>query len=187
MDTNLYLIALIPPEKLRDRVRKLKMEMNDTYNASHALKAPAHITLQMPFRREPGFENRLTDELRKFSHSRHPFTVNLERFDAFPPRVIFIRIADHSPIEELHASLKSLLRDQLQFPDKELMEEIHPHMTIATRDLSKKMFHKAWPEFKDREFEATFTADHLHLLKHTGKHWGFFREFPFEGKGKSEE
>lgn len=180
MDTNLYLIALIPPEKLRERVRKLKMEMSEMYNASHALKAPAHITLQMPFRREPEFENRLTNQLQKFSQTRYPFAVNLNGFDAFPPRVIFIKIVDHSHIKELHASLKSLLKDPLQFPEKELMDEIHPHMTIATRDLTKKMFHKAWAEFSKREFSAEFTADRLHLLKHNGKHWEIFEEYDFK-------
>jgi len=79
-----------------------------------------------------------------------------------------------------------VLEHRLGFSRKEMMEEIHPHMTIATRDLSKKMFHKAWPEFKDREFKASFTADSLHLLKHSGKQWEFFREFSFEGEVKGE-
>jgi 2'-5' RNA ligase len=52
-------------------------------------------------------------------------------------------------------------------------------MTIATRDLSKKMFHEAWPEFQDRDFHSGFIADRLHLLKHNGKNWELYREFLF--------
>ncbi len=179
MDTNLYLIALIPPKELREHVQELKLVMSESFNASHALKAPAHITLQMPFRREPEFESRLTDELREFSKTRNPFTIHIDGFDAFPPRVIFLKITDHSPVAELHASLKSILKKQLLYSEKEIMKEIHPHMTIATRDLTKKMFHKAWPEFRERVFESSFRADRIHLLKHNGMHWEFFKEFPF--------
>jgi len=180
MDKLLYLIALAPGEELRERARELKLEMSRRFNASHALKAPAHITLQMPFRRDENAEPELCAQLENFSSARSAFDVTVDGFDAFPPRVIFLKIIKHQPIKELHAALNHHLENQLHFTQKELNDEIHPHMTIATRDLSKKMFHKAWPEFRGREFKASFTAESLHLLKHTGKHWEFFREFPFE-------
>lgn len=179
MAKNLYLIALVPGKELREHVRKLKLEMSDRFRTSHALKAPAHITLQMPFRREEEREQLILEKLRDFSTVRPPFEVSLNGFDAFPPRVIFLKVINHEPIKKLHAALNKFLKTKLQFTQKELNEEIHPHMTLATRDLSKKMFHKAWPDFKDREFEATFHADSLHLLKHNGKHWELFEEFPF--------
>jgi 2'-5' RNA ligase len=180
MEKPLYLIALVPGEELRDRARELKLEMSRRFNASHALKAPAHITLQMPFRRDENAEAELCAQLEKFSSVRNSFEVMIDGFDAFPPRVIFLKIVDHQPVKDLHAALNHHLVKYLQFSQKELNDEIHPHMTIATRDLTKKMFHKAWPEFKGREFKASFTADSLHLLKHNGKHWEFFREFPFK-------
>ncbi|CAN5262361.1 2'-5' RNA ligase family protein [soil metagenome] len=179
MNNQLYLIALVPDEVLRERVRKLKLEMSERFNASHALKAPAHITLQMPFRRDESFESKLTDELTRFASSQPPFNVDVDGFDSFPPRVIFLKV-NHVPVKELHANLNAHLTHNLNFPHKELIDEIHPHMTIATRDLSKKMYRKAWTEFKERLFEASFPADRLHLLKHNGKHWELFREFPFK-------
>jgi len=80
MSTDLYLIALIPPEELKEQVRILKTEMRERFNASHALKAPAHITLQMPFRREPEFEERLIPELEQFSGTIQPFPVQIDGF-----------------------------------------------------------------------------------------------------------
>ncbi|REL24285.1 2'-5' RNA ligase family protein [Rhodohalobacter sp. SW132] len=183
MPKNLYLIALIPPENLRESVRQLKLEMKEQYNASHALKAPAHITLQMPFRREEDVELHLIETLQKFSSIIEPFEVKINGFDAFPPRVIFLKIVNHEPIVILHSNLNRLLEDKLEFTERELNLEIHPHLTIATRDLTKKMFHKAWPEFRERDFESSFSADRLHLLKHSGKEWEFFKEFDF-GKSK---
>lgn len=179
MSKELYLIALVPHEDLRKEVRKLKLEMKERFNASHALKAPAHITLQMPFRRDEAFEKMLISELEYFASGQHAFNITLNGFDAFPPRVIFIKIENHRPAEDLHSELQNILKESLGFTEKVLMSRFHPHLTIATRDLSKKMFHKAWPEFKEREFKASFTADRLHLLKHNGKHWELFREFSF--------
>ena len=179
MSKQLYLIALVPPEDLRDEVRDLKLEMKEKFNASHALKAPAHITLQMPFRRDEAGEETLIPALEKFAGNQKSFNIYINGFDAFPPRVIFLKIEDHTPIGDLHSDLQLNLKNTLNFPEKELMNRFHPHMTIATRDLSKKMFHKAWPEFQEREFESSFTANSLHLLKHNGKNWDLFREFGF--------
>ncbi len=179
MNKQLYLIALVPSGNLREEVRKLKLEMSRRFNASHALKAPAHITLQMPFRRDESLESILTDELQRFASARQTFNVEVNGFDSFPPRVIFLRIVNHAPVVELHAKLNKHLKHNLNFTHNELNDEIHPHITIATRDLSKKMYRKAWPEFQKRSFEASFTADHLHLLKHNGKRWELFNEFPF--------
>ena len=50
-DDILYFIALIPGKELKEKVRAVKERMKADYNAGHALKSPAHITLQMPFKR----------------------------------------------------------------------------------------------------------------------------------------
>ena len=54
---DLYFIALIPHTGLREEIREIKERMRDEYGAGHALKSPAHITLQMPFKRSPGDED----------------------------------------------------------------------------------------------------------------------------------
>src|SRR6056297_402893 len=180
MSKQLYLIALVPHEKLRDDISELKLEMKERFNASHALKAPAHITLQMPFRRDEEFEETLTAGLDSFTAGQQPFEIEINGFDAFPPRVLFLKIDNHSPVVELHSDLQPVLRENLGLSDKEIMDRFHPHLTIATRDLGKKMFNKAWPEFKERKFRASFTADRLYLLKHNGKNWDLYREFLFD-------
>ena len=90
----LYLIALVPDADLRDTVRDLKMEMQEDFGASHALKSPAHITLQMPFRREENLEDQLLETLQQFCAKEIPFEVHLSGFDCFAPRVLFIRVEE---------------------------------------------------------------------------------------------
>ena len=180
-NSNLYFIALIPNETLQQQVKELKEEMRDNYGAAHALKSPAHITLQMPFRRKKGDESKIIEVLQKFTSTRKSFQISLSGFDCFDPRVIFIKVLNHDPVKTLHTELKKVLAYDLDFGQKELRVRMHPHMTIATRDLNEKAFHKAWPKYQQREFEAEFEAKSIFLLKHNGKYWDVFKEFLFNG------
>lgn len=180
--SELYFIALIPGSDLRERVRSLKERMRSDYGAGHALRSPAHITLQMPFKRDAGDESALAAALGKFAFGENPFTVELDGFGCFSPRVIFIRIMKHEAVRSLHGRLKKLLKDELGFLPSEIMNDLQPHITIATRDLTKEAFRDAWPEFQQEEFRGSFEARSLFLLKHNGKSWDILREFPFGEK-----
>jgi 2'-5' RNA ligase len=175
----LYFIALVPPIDLRDQVRLLKEEMRDRFGAGHALKSPAHITLQMPFRWPEKEEARLIGFLDTFRLDRHPFPVLLNGFDCFAPRVIFIKVLNHRPIVDLATSLKLGLERVLGFRSKQVHHGFHPHLTIATRDLSEEAFSKAWPEYAERPFQANFLCYALSLLKHNGKCWEIHQSFTF--------
>ena len=177
----LYLIALVPEPGLREQVSALKQEMKSRFRASHALKSPPHITLQMPFRRAETEESLLIEALGGFSAKEAPFRVRLSGFDCFAPRVLFVRVADHAPIIGLQARLKEELALLPGFPNTPAYMPFHPHMTIATRDLALPAFEKAWDEFRTREFEGSFMADQLCLLRHNGKRWDIHRAFPFKG------
>lgn len=175
-----YLIALVPPDPLREQVRLLKEEMRDRFGSGHALKSPAHITLQMPFRLEQAHEPPLISLLERLSARQRPFSVEIRGFGAFPPRVIFLRIIHHEPI----AALEQSLRETLAMAEEGLQPEtsrmpFHPHMTIATRDLDETAFALAWEAFKGRSFKAAFEAAGLFLLKHNGQSWDLYREFRF--------
>ena len=182
MPATLYLIALLPPEPLRKLVRELKEEMRDRFGAGHALKTPAHITLQMPFRLETETKPDLMQLLEGFARRQKPFGIELQGFDAFPPRVLFIRIADHRPVSALESSLRATLAGEAALQIEGTGLPFHPHMTIATRDLSEPAFHLAWAEFKDRPFAAAFEVRSLFLLQHNGTVWEVCREFNF-GEG----
>ena len=175
----LYFLSLIPPEPLREEVRQLKLEMKQRFGAKHALKSPAHLTLQMPFRRPEIVEERLISSLEEVAKNLIPFKIELSGFDFFEPRVIFIRVEEHVPIQEVHAALRKPLLDSLDLSEKELTQKVHPHMTIATRDLTEDNFYKARAEFEQRNFEAAFTARSLFLLKHNGKYWDIIEEIDF--------
>jgi len=175
----LYFIALIPPEDLREEVKALKDEMKERYNTERAMRSPAHITLQMPFRRAQDDEPGLLEALTNFAILQDPFPVKLSCFGSFIPKVIFINVEDHRRINDLHAELNKSLIDHMAFETRETTKELHPHMTIATRDLNKANFHSAWTEFEERTFKASFEARSIFLLKHNGAYWEISRDFLF--------
>ena len=72
-----------------------------------------------------------------------------------------------------------VLEARLEFNSKVLTHQLHPHMTIATRDLSEEAFEQAWPQYESKEFNASFEAKSLFLLKHNGQHWNIYKEFCF--------
>jgi len=177
---NLYCIALIPGPELMGKIRILKEEMHQSFGAKHALKSPAHITLQMPFRREQAHESIIVSSLEEYAKDCSAFEVSLDGFGCFAPKVIFVKIDDHLPIIKLHSGLKTVLKDKIGLHEKEIMSKVYPHMTIATRDLTRQHFKTAWNEFESRGFIATFSVCSLHLLRHNGKNWDMYREFKFK-------
>jgi 2'-5' RNA ligase len=175
----LYFIGLVPGENLREAVKQLKLEMRENYGAGHALKSPAHITLQMPFRKPAEEEQEVISSLARFAEQQTSFKVGLEDFDCFPPRVIFIRIVNHSPVVAFRNELVPVLRDEIGLSAKQIGSRFHPHLTVATRDLAEEQFPKAWEAFSKRQFRAEFEVRSLFLLRHNSKYWDIYREFEF--------
>lgn len=182
-DRDLYFVAIIPPIELREKVKKIKERIKTEYGAGHALKSPAHITLQMPFKRSPADEAEISEALRRFSLPEKNFTVDLNGYGAFVPRVIFIKITQSEPVRALHKRLNDVLLSELHFSPGEVMKDLQPHVTIATRDLTKEVFSEAWPEFQKKEFTASFEVHSIFLLRHNGKDWDIMEEFPFGTNG----
>lgn len=176
---NLYLLALLPAEKLREEIRLLKLEMKDRFGAGHALKSLAHITLQMPFRKACSEEEPMIARLNSLSSTFRSFLVELNGFSAFPPRVIFLHIENPNPIKKMRKKLLPVLREELKIPAGRTDRVFNPHLTIATRDLTEDTFNSAWPEYQNRPFAASFKVDSFFLLKHNGKFWDIFKEFEF--------
>ncbi len=178
-DQLLYFIALIPHSELRDEIRAVKEHMRDHYGAGHALKSPAHITLQMPFKRPPSEERGMCDALAGFALKEKPFNVELNGYGAFVPRVIFIKIVEPAPLKSLHVRLRDVLLTDLGFGPGEILNDLQPHITVATRDLAREAFSEAWQEMKNEEFISSFEVRSIFLLRHNGRNWDILEEFPF--------
>ncbi len=174
---NLYFIAIIPHVELQEHVKQFKDEIRDMYGAAQALKSPAHITLQMPFRRSWEEEGRISLALSNFSATIQAFNIALSGFGCFAPRVIYIEPKPSENLVDVYRNLQTLLLNHLDFSKQEVGNRFNPHMTIAARDLTPEMFRNAWPTFANRHFEANFQVKNISLLRHNGKSWDIYQEF----------
>lgn len=158
--------------------------MKQRFGARHALKLPAHITILMPFKMEEELEPALDKAIGGVCAEVTPFSIKLDGFGSFPPRVIFVRIAEHRDLQQLQKKLAAAVGGVVPLEAKK-EEEIHPHITIASRDLRKEDFRDAWNQFRGRVYLAEFIAEKIVVFRHNGRSWNVFREFGFDGKFNS--
>ena len=179
---DLYFIAIIPREPLKSRVTEIKMDLQAKFNTKAALKSPPHITMHMPFRWKLKKIDLITTTLEQLAVQTKAFYIELKDFAAFPPRVIYLSVAENNALNNLKSGVSQLSLQKWKLFDRVDSRPFHPHMTVAFRDLTKVNFEKAWELFKTRAFEEQVLADKITLLKHNGKFWEEFMEFSFQDK-----
>ncbi|MDZ7808755.1 MAG: RNA 2',3'-cyclic phosphodiesterase [Gracilimonas sp.] len=178
MNQELYFVALIPPNPLREQIQQLKLEVAEEFQSSHSLNAPPHITLISPFRVSEEHVSRLHSILEVYAQGNKPFQVHLKGFATFPPKVIFIDVKISEALKQFQQKIENMIRAEEDFGYNYQERAFHPHVTLAFKDLSKENFYNAWDEFKERDIEETFLTDHIYLLKHNGEVWEVSDTYP---------
>lgn len=177
-DEKLYFIAIVPPSPIYEETLEQKAYFKSKYNSKASLNSPPHITLHMPFRWNEQDEEELSYHLKSFADENPPVTIQLKDFSSFPPRVIFINVVITPELENLQKNLQRYFKRQLNIFNANYKElPFHPHLTLAFRDLKKPNYQKAWEEFVSKNYQATFLASTLALLKHSGSVWKVHKEF----------
>lgn len=176
----LYFAAILPPAQISEKIYNLKLEFKERFSASHALKLPAHLTLIPPAWLKNEEEKTFVNALETVINKQASFSITLKDFGHFGQRAIFINAIDSRSINELH---QNLLQELTEFLPIDNRNKLHPHLTLATRDLTRENFRTAWEEFRNRKFDADFTATDLTLFKHNEKVWEVLKDIDFQGKG----
>ncbi|CCQ60690.1 2'-5' RNA ligase family protein [Crocosphaera watsonii] len=175
-----FFIALIPPKDVQEEATKIKEHFRDVYNSKAALKSPPHVTLQPPFEWDIEELPKLIQELNDFSAFQQPFSMTLNGFAAFKPRVIYIDVVKTRELISIQKSLMSRLESSLNIVHPVSKKRpFTPHLTVGFRDLSKKNFYQAWEEFKEKELYYNFRINELTLLIHNGRIWEINSEYKF--------
>jgi 2'-5' RNA ligase len=172
-----YFIAIVAPDEINNQVLVYKKYMEQHYGCKVALRSPAHITLIPPFSMKSENEDELGQYLQKFSGTQKNFSIRINNFDHFKPRVIFLHVEPDGPLLQLKENLDVYLLALKKFPIKKEERPFHPHITIANRDLQKKDFPKAWAHFQTLSFSTDFPAENISLLKHNNTNWEVARSF----------
>jgi 2'-5' RNA ligase len=180
MSKNLFFIALLPPLNIQQEAYQIKQYFAEVYNSKAALKSPPHITLQPPFYWEVNRLLELKVVLQEFAQQQVAFSITLDGFAAFKPRVIYINVIKTAQLlllqKELSLNLESSLDLVREISSK---HSFNPHLTVGFKDLTKANFERAWTEFSPKPYSQKFMATRLTLLQHNGQEWKLNSEFDF--------
>lgn len=181
-DTERFFIACVPPPPIFDQVTQLKEYFKNHYQSKAALNSPPHITLHMPFEWKVKSTEKLFTSFESFFRREKPVRIHLKNFGSFPPRVIFINVADAPELSVMQKRLTQHCKRDLNLYNADYHDRpFHAHMTIAFRDLKKSYFEPAWKEFQLKNFDEEFYTSQVSLLKHNGSKWEIVRDFNVSG------
>jgi 2'-5' RNA ligase len=163
------MFALIPTDPVYREIRVMQEYIAEQYRSSEALRRPVHITMIPPFEAPSDIEPGLIDFTQRFAACRDLFEIVIHGFGQFREKVLFVKPLISANLLELHHDLSVAFDTEFQqIHSRASHHEFHPHITIGYRDLSHERFLAAWKEFHTREFDRTFHAEHLSLMRHDG-------------------
>jgi 2'-5' RNA ligase len=173
-----FFVGLMPPPAIQNYATQVIQELTDRYQ-TRTSKAPPHITLQPPFLWPVDAIPNLHTGLQSAAHGHSPVPVVLSGFGAFAPRVLFINVLKTPELLQLQATLMRELETHLGIVDPvSKRRPFAPHLTVASRNLTRQSFKQAWAELSTRSVEFTFVGDRLTLFIHDGQRWHVQAEFP---------
>jgi 2'-5' RNA ligase len=167
----MYFIAIVLPEELNHKILHYKRYMHENYGCAVGLKSPAHITIIPPFWMEEEKEKQIIQDISELSNEFASFELHTNNFSAFKPRTIFIDLLANDNLILLKKKADDFFNHSHEYKVKTDSREFHPHITIATRDLFKKDFAEAWPNFSVKEFKEKWEVKGISLLRHNKKNW----------------
>lgn len=176
---SMFYIAVLCSPEIDNKIQAHKVWMRERFGCTVALKSAAHITLIPPFWLANEQEPLLIETLHTFVTSIQPFTVHLKHFGHFGNKVIFAAVEEN----HLLGSLRKATENHFAVPFHNSIQPddrpFHPHVTIANRDIKPGDFNKAWAHFEKQNFDETFTASKISLLKLSPGKWNRIADQPF--------
>lgn len=172
-----FFFALFPPPSISEEIRSFQQELKEKYGFNHALKTPPHLTVIPPFHSET--EKLISISERIKQHNFKPFSIGLNGFQAFIPRVVFVDVARNNELNIFQKQLQQLLAEDRLITKKANKHDFTPHITIANRDLNNKTFKEIFPEFQKRAYRASFQANSIVLLELVNGIWKVKEELFF--------
>lgn len=179
---NLYLVALLFPEGVNEKVRIVQREISQDFGFKKSLSKPVHITLIPPFEATSAIEN--NPVFQQTADLTHSFKIVLKDFSCFPnPKnpVLFVHLEDNPELTRLFHTLQRLWEEDFN-PRVTWLKHFTPHVTVAYRDTEPVKFRELWARFKDRVFDAAFMQENLTLLRMDNGVWTPVHHFSFAKK-----
>ncbi len=175
-----YFIAISPEGNVQEQALQLKELVREQYNAKHALKSPAHITLKMPFVWNEHKEEKLLGLLQAFFEDKNAFDLEVKGIGRFGRRIIYARVHHDPELTELQAELKAYTRLHLKLHQEMSDQAFHAHMTLVYRDLKPRFFDECLALLKEKGIYGQVRVRDIALLKKVENRWKIWHRFGLE-------
>ena len=172
---NLYFIAIIPPKKICEDIRRIQSEFADQFGSRAALKVIPHITLKPPVSLNISEHDKIVNWFRDLVVGIRPFDIELNKYECFTNRdhpVIFIQPLSNNFLNALQKEIaRNFAMKYPEIPVRRNEITFHPHITIAYKDLTFEKFLEAWEIYKSKTYHSVFEINNFHLLQHQQNRW----------------
>jgi 2'-5' RNA ligase len=159
-----YLTIIPPSAFVYTDIMAMKYECKADYNWHSAIKSKPHITLSN-FLQPVSFDEKVISRYKRLASAASPFKIYLSGFGHFSTHTIYVKLTDSKEILDLAKNIKSftkaVFKKVLDCPPHHMSE---PHLTIA-KGILEQDFHKAWPVWLKKEYNAEFDANRILLLR----------------------
>ncbi len=179
MSRVLSFIGIKVPEPFSLEIRKFQAEIEVKEKINKALRIPVHITLIPPFYTG---EDDLLDLAHCLSRARQdylPMRIEARNFGVFLPRVVFVDVVRSPELVFLQNDLQERLQEDAFIEAEKQYREYRPHITIASKSLTKKLFAKAWEKFSYMHYDASWVAEEFIRYQHIDGIWVEKESYPF--------
>lgn len=174
-----FFVALLPPAEIQTYAANLIQDLSQRYH-TRTSQSPPHITLQPPFLFNQERLAELTACLQNFANEQSALPVFLSNFGAFAPRVLYLNVVKTPELLMLQSALSNcLVTDGILDPTEQEQRPYVPHLTVASRKLTRQTFQQAWSELQTQTVQFQFTAERLTLLIYSAQRWQVEADFQF--------
>jgi len=183
---NEYLAIIEPDKPVRSDLIDMKVRCKNDYGWD---SSTPHFTV-FNFIQPTSNEKRLIKCFERIIVNISPFQINLCGFDYFsiPTYTLYVKLKDEKKFSEMVGYIrkfcKPILKSVKDYPPRYNTKDAH--LTIA-KGISELEFLKAWPNWKNVEYQSSTTANRIFLLRRpfTGANFKYevIGEYPFLGQG----
>lgn len=161
-----YAVAFIPADPIYSEVKQISQYIRKQYRSGKMQTPEPRIPIINGFNWSDSKEYLLIDALKRFASQQFPIDIDLQHFGYKRNENIFIRLVQENEIKKLRMNLMNHFDTtiRVEYNDTDT-QNFEPYVSIGCENLPKTTVNRAWNEFKDRHFEASFIGSRLALIK----------------------
>ncbi len=124
-----------------------------------------------PFKTEENTERLLLNFVETYNFVIIPFNIQLNGFNHFGNRVLYVDVMPSVSLSDMEKDINIQFGKEFPLIIFRNKQAFHPHVTIATRDISEHKFNVVWHYFLQHMIDAKNDCKELSLMKLDKEVW----------------